>query len=154
MRDAHTLYFSDQNNNCGYFMERMNGNVTVKTTGFINVNNNIPQFVSPKKIMADKTTVDASGNITFQCLDVETDTLTESTYQLVNWLSTHRIATRPYSMYTSFGITDSLFVPGYTNPSSGESKLVNQYGVSDGTFPIPKDAALEAGNCLYIKAMK
>ena len=154
MRDAHTLYFSDQNNNCGYFMERMNGNVTVKTTGFINVNNNIPQFVSPKKIMADKTTVDASGNITFQCLDVETDTLTESTYQLANWLSTHHIAIRPYSMYTSFGITDSLFVPGYTNPSSGKSKLVNQYGVSDGTFPIPKDAALEAGNCLYIKAMK
>lgn len=153
MRDAHTLYFSDQNNNCGYFMERMNGNVTVKTTGFINTNNTIPQFVSPKKIMANKA-IDKSGNITFQCLDVESDTLTESTYQLANWLSAHHIAARPHSQYNSFGVTESLFVPGYTNPSSGRSKLINQYGVSDGTFPIPKDAALEAGNCLYIKAIK
>ena len=153
MRDAHTLYFSNPNNSCGYFMERINGNVTVKTTECIDVNNKIPQFVGPKKIMADKT-IDTSGNITFQCLDIEANILTESTYRLASWQSTHRIATRPYSQYTSFGVTESLFVPGYTNPSSGRSKLVNQYGVSDGTFPIPKDAALEAGNCLYIKAIK
>lgn len=153
MRDAHTLYFSDPNNNCGYFMERMNGNVTVKTIGLIDVNNKIPQFVGPKKIMANKA-INNSGNITFQCLDIENDTVTESTYQLANWLSAYHIESRPYSQYSSFGITDSLFVPGYTNPSSGQSKLVNQYGVSDGTFPIPKDAALEAGKCLYIKALK
>lgn len=153
MRDAHALYFSDPNKNCGYFIERINGNITAKTTEFINVNNNIPQFVGPKKIMANKT-IDKSGNITFQCLDIEANILTESTYQLASWQSTHHIATRLYSQYTSFGVTESLFVPGYTNPSSGRSQLINQYGVSDGTFPIPKDAALEAGNCLYIKAIK
>ena len=156
-RDDRALYISDKDLNVGYFIEKVGSDVICTNTLYIpGVVDYGAQFIAPKTIICPQNnTITSSGKITISRLDIEKGAIMYSVYQLPNWGSSSKLATPPTLQNYSFGQTKTIFVLGYDILSSnGQSRILNWYGVPDGTFPIPKDAALEAGNCLYIKALK
>lgn len=157
-RDDHTVYIPNTNtdSSIGYFIEKLGSAVTVTNTLFTSTSDmQYPQFIAPQKIIFPRRdSINSAGEITCLVLDIEKGTTIESVYQLPNWNTSSKLAYSLERTCYSFGIGETIFIPGYELVSTSSSRILNWYGVNDGTFPLPKDSALQAGKCLYIKALK
>lgn len=154
-RDDHTVYITNQSKNIGYFIEKVGSDIVVTQISYTTtLDMQCPQFIAPKKILFTGSKVNSSGEITCNLLDIEQGIVIDSVYQLPKWMPSNKLALVLSKEDYSFGQANTFFIPGYDVPSSGTSRIINWYGISDGTFPLPIDSALTAGNCLYIKALK
>lgn len=157
-RDDNTVYLSveKQKDTTGLFIEKVDSDITITNTGTID-RGPCSQFIAPKKILTyDVNSPEkSSGKLTCKLLDIEQGIFIECVYQLPNWNTDSQLA---YAVRTidSFGQVDTIFIPGYTvHTESVAAKIINWYGISDGTFPLPTESSvLTANKCLYIKAIK